>query len=104
MALSNFEMACMAFYAEHVDSDDVILKAQDNPEAYCMMKETFDNLSVEAKVMLSAILTLPDEMFDSTGRVIARELVSWMKRRYKWSARLIKKTRLELATTFGANV
>jgi hypothetical protein len=88
-------------HGSYVDIADTPIQAADNPENTFMFKELIEKLSDEAKLMMSAIMNLPDEMYMSTGQILQQEINSWMKRRYHWNARKIDRTKQELRKTLG---
>jgi hypothetical protein len=102
MSLSKLESAAMVYWGEEVDSDECHLGDQkDNPESQYMMKELLENLSSETKLMMKTIMELPDEVFYKNGKIILRELYSYMRRRYQWNVKKVDKSRLELAKVYG---
>lgn len=101
MKISNLELACQIFWGTTVDYSECGLKESDNPEESYTLKEALETLSDDAKLMVSTIINLPDEMFYSSGVIIQRELVSWMKRRYGWKTSKTTAIRVEIASALG---
>lgn len=104
MSLSKLESAAMVYWGEEVDSDECNLSNIDNPESQFMMKETLESLTEETKLMMKTILALPDEVFYRSGKIILRELYSYMKRRYSWNNNKVDKCRNELAKAYGKDL
>jgi hypothetical protein len=103
MPPSNLELAAQIFWGEDVALDDCHVAAPDNPEAVCAFRDTLENLSKEAKLIATTILSLPDEVYLKTGPIVMYEVYSYMERRYKWPRRKVKKHCQELTSALGGN-
>jgi hypothetical protein len=94
---SNLELACEVFWGEYVDHSDCILIAPDNPESKAIFNQILSSFSDEAYTFTRVLMTLPDEMFTQTGRVIQKDLIKYMKEHFNWSAQKTLIVRDEIA-------
>jgi hypothetical protein len=97
----NIVEACAVFWGEWLDPDLITLQASDNPEQNCILMETIENLSLEAKLVLSVIINMPDEVFTKTGRVIQHKFEEQMKNEFGWSIHKIRKVQHKLLLSFS---
>lgn len=104
MKISNLEFAAQIYWSSTVDSDECILASAGNPESRMMVKEALEKLSEEAKLLVQTIVNLPDEAFYSSGKVIMRELKSWMARKYRWKSSKVDACRAEILIMLGEKV
>ncbi len=96
--------ACMAFFATTIQPEDCNLAGGDNPEKAAILKESLNNLSAEAKLMIKVIFNLPDACFYDTGKLGAYELESQMFRRFKWDRIKTSKIRKEIREALGVSL
>ena len=99
--ISNLELAAAVYWGEVVDPDDCNLKSIGGPEVEYLFKETLEKLSDEAKLVMSTIINMPDEVYHKTGKIIMYEVHSYMERRYKWPKKKVLRYCAELTKALG---
>jgi hypothetical protein len=81
--------AAIVMFGQQIDIGEVHIRNEDDPERTIIFQDSVEKLSAEAKLVLSVILRLPEEMFDK-GKIVHRKLFRFMKARYGWKAEVVK--------------
>jgi hypothetical protein len=69
----------------------------ETPETLYIMKETLNNLSSEAKMLLRFVKDLPDELFLVNGKPKKTEISKILRKEFRWSLKMISLTWLEIS-------
>lgn len=87
-------------YEPYEDCTELIAKPYfENPEKMVIFKDSILKLSGEAKLVLAAVMRLPEEMFQH-GRIVNSKLIRFMKKRYKMSAKQTQYALLEIKAVY----